>query len=163
MYICERSRSFGAGSATTRKTRGLTRSVSRLMTPPFPAVSRPSNTMHTLACSWTTQRCSCTSSTCRRSELLLVFLASQFAGWPGSALPHQTLLDLLEAAVTIPVRRETWEAAPPTVTPEKTIQWRPVQFISASPGRVEFDRSVVLTGPTARGGSTLHVDKIPVC
>src|ERR1700733_15868201 len=66
MYICERSRSFGAGSATTRKTRGLTLSVSRLITPPFPAVSRPSNTMHTLACSSTIQRCICTSSTCRR-------------------------------------------------------------------------------------------------
>ena len=33
MYICDFSRSVGAGSATTLKTRGLTRSVSRLMTP----------------------------------------------------------------------------------------------------------------------------------
>ena len=45
MYICDFSRSDGAGSATTRKTRGLTRSVSALIVPPLPAASRPSNTM----------------------------------------------------------------------------------------------------------------------
>ena len=39
------SRSDGAGRATTRKTRGLTRSVIALMVPPFPAASRPSRTM----------------------------------------------------------------------------------------------------------------------
>jgi hypothetical protein len=44
MYICDFSRSVGAGRATTRNTRGLTRSVIRLIVPPFPAVSRPSNT-----------------------------------------------------------------------------------------------------------------------
>ena len=44
MYICDFSRSDGAGSATTRKTRGLTRSVIALMVPPLPAPSRPSNT-----------------------------------------------------------------------------------------------------------------------
>ena len=49
MYICDFSRSVGAGSATTRKTRGLTRSTMRLIVPPLPAVSRPSNTMQTLA------------------------------------------------------------------------------------------------------------------
>jgi hypothetical protein len=38
-----------AGRATTRNTRGLTRSVIRLIVPPFPAVSRPSNTMQILA------------------------------------------------------------------------------------------------------------------
>src|SRR6187402_109584 len=48
MYICVFSRSVGAGSATTRNTRGLTRSVMALMVPPLPAPSRPSNTMHTL-------------------------------------------------------------------------------------------------------------------
>ena len=32
------SRSVGAGSATTRNTRGLTRSVKRLMTPPLPSL-----------------------------------------------------------------------------------------------------------------------------
>jgi len=44
MCICDFSRSVGAGRATTRNTRGLTRSVIRLIVPPFPAVSRPSNT-----------------------------------------------------------------------------------------------------------------------
>src|SRR3954467_13554089 len=44
MYNCDFSRSDGAGSATTRNTRGLTRSVMALIVPPFPAASRPSNT-----------------------------------------------------------------------------------------------------------------------
>src|SRR5215467_10608264 len=43
MYICDFSRSVGAGSATTRNTRGLTRSVIARIVPPFPAPSRPSN------------------------------------------------------------------------------------------------------------------------
>ena len=34
----------GNGSAATRKTRGLTCAVVRLMVPPLPAVSRPANT-----------------------------------------------------------------------------------------------------------------------
>ena len=38
------SRSDGVGRATTRKTRGLTRSVIALIAPPFPAASRPSKT-----------------------------------------------------------------------------------------------------------------------
>ena len=41
------SRSEGAGSATTRNTRGLTRSVRARIVPPLPAVSRPSITMIT--------------------------------------------------------------------------------------------------------------------
>ena len=45
MYIWPFSRSDGAGSATTRKTRGLSRSVIARIVPPFPAPSRPSNTM----------------------------------------------------------------------------------------------------------------------
>ena len=49
MYICDFSRSVGAGSATTRNTRGLTRSVIRLIVPPLPAVSRPSKTTQTFA------------------------------------------------------------------------------------------------------------------
>ena len=49
MYICDFSRSVGAGRATTLNTRGLTRSVMRLIVPPLPAVSRPSNTMQILA------------------------------------------------------------------------------------------------------------------
>ena len=38
-------RSDGAGSATTRNTRGLDRSVIALIVPPFPAASRPSKTI----------------------------------------------------------------------------------------------------------------------
>src|SRR5215470_11939657 len=47
MYIWLFSRSDGAGKATTRNTRGLTRSVIALIVPPFPAPSRPSNTRTT--------------------------------------------------------------------------------------------------------------------
>ena len=47
MYICDFSRSEGAGSATKRNTRGLTRSVSARIVPPFPAASRPSKTTMT--------------------------------------------------------------------------------------------------------------------
>src|SRR6516225_2869488 len=47
MYICDFSRSDGAGSATVRNTRGLTRSVSARMVPPLPAASRPSKIMIT--------------------------------------------------------------------------------------------------------------------
>ena len=64
IYICDFSRSVGAGSATTRNTRGLTRSVIALMTPPLPAPSRPSNTTQTFRPLCTTHCCSLTSSTC---------------------------------------------------------------------------------------------------
>ena len=63
-YICDFSRSVGAGSATTRNTRGLTRSVMALMVPPLPAPSRPSKTMQTFRPLCTTHCCSFTSSTC---------------------------------------------------------------------------------------------------
>ena len=43
------SRSFGAGSATTRQTRGLSRCVMRLIAPPLPAASRPSKITTTLS------------------------------------------------------------------------------------------------------------------
>src|SRR5262245_55681199 len=42
MNICDFSRSEGAGRATSRKMRGLTRSVRALIVPPLPAASRPS-------------------------------------------------------------------------------------------------------------------------
>jgi hypothetical protein len=64
MYIWDFSRLLGAGSATTRNTRGLTRSVIALMLPPLPAPSRPSNTMQILRPLATTHCCSRTSSTC---------------------------------------------------------------------------------------------------
>ena len=60
----------GAGSATTRKTRGLTRSVIALIVPPLPAPSRPSKTTHTLSPACTTHCCSLTSSPCRRASSL---------------------------------------------------------------------------------------------
>src|SRR5213075_3496838 len=70
MYIWLRSRSVGAGSATTRNTRGLVRSVIALMVPPLPAPSRPSKTMQTLSPACTTHCCSLTSSPCSRSSCL---------------------------------------------------------------------------------------------
>src|SRR5262245_43647641 len=63
MYIWLFSRSVGAGSATTRNTRGLTRSVIALMVPPFPAPSRPSKRLQTLPPLAFTHPCSLTSST----------------------------------------------------------------------------------------------------
>jgi hypothetical protein len=76
MYICVFSRSVGAGRATTRKTRGLTRSVIALMAPPLPARSRPSKITQAfrpecLAHSW-----SLTSSTCRRANSFSYALAA---------------------------------------------------------------------------------------
>ena len=62
MYICDFSRSDGAGSATNRKTRGLTRSVMALMVPPLPAASRPSKTMITRRPLYLTHSCSLHSS-----------------------------------------------------------------------------------------------------
>ena len=53
----------GAGSTVTRKTRGLTRSVSALMVPPLPAASRPSNTTMTRAPLAFTHSCRWQSST----------------------------------------------------------------------------------------------------
>ena len=68
MYIWVFSRSVGAGSATTRNTRGLTRSVIRLIVPPLPAVSRPSKTMQIFAPVDFTHSCIATSSPCSRSS-----------------------------------------------------------------------------------------------
>src|SRR5271155_411123 len=68
MYICDFSRSVGAGSATTRKMRGLTRSVMALIVPPLPAPSRPSKRTQTLRPLCTTHCWSFTNSTCRRAS-----------------------------------------------------------------------------------------------
>src|SRR4029453_1247834 len=46
-YHSDFSRSVGVPRATTRETLGLSGSVIRLIVPPFPAASRPSNRMHT--------------------------------------------------------------------------------------------------------------------
>src|SRR6202034_332539 len=64
MKIWDFSRSDGAGSATTRNTRGLTRSVIALITPPLPAASRPSNTTTTRKPLCLTHSCKPQSSTC---------------------------------------------------------------------------------------------------
>ena len=79
MYICDFCRSVGAGSATTRKTRGLTRSTMRLIVPPLPAVSRPSNTMHTLAPVALTHSCMATSSAWSRASSASYLLRPSFA------------------------------------------------------------------------------------
>src|SRR5215475_12066372 len=64
MYSCDVSRYEGADKATTRNTRGLTRSVIALMVPPLPAPSRPSNTIMirkplNLTHSWSLQSSAC--------------------------------------------------------------------------------------------------------
>src|SRR4030042_2857822 len=57
------SRSVGAGSATTRQTRGFRLSVMRLITPPLPAASRPSKITTTFRPLVRTHSWSLTSST----------------------------------------------------------------------------------------------------
>ena len=61
-YHCVRSRSVGARRATTRTTRGLSVAVMRLMTPPLPAVSRPSKMATTRRPLYLTHSSSSTSS-----------------------------------------------------------------------------------------------------
>src|SRR5690242_9140804 len=84
MYNSDFSRSVGAGSATTLKTRGLTRSTMRLIVPPLPAASRPSKTMITRNPSCCTQRCNFTSSTCSFSSSVsnsLFFILPDDSSW----------------------------------------------------------------------------------
>src|SRR5215468_4237768 len=66
MYICDFSRSEGAGSANVRNTRGLTRSVIARIVPPLPAPSRPSNTTIARSPLCLTHSWSLQSSACRR-------------------------------------------------------------------------------------------------
>src|SRR6516162_7348466 len=93
MYIWDFSRSEGAGSATSLKTRGLTRSVMALMVPPLPAASRPSKTIMTRRPFFFTHSCRLQSSvwSLRNSfmyalflslDLLLPFFFSSFAMFP---------------------------------------------------------------------------------
>ena len=86
-YIWLFSRSVGAGSAATRNTRGLTLSVIRLITPPFPAVSRPSNTTHTLAPDATTHCWRWTSSTWSRASSRSYSLRDNFPARAPIAVP----------------------------------------------------------------------------
>ena len=92
MYICDFSRSVGAESATTLNTRGLTRSVIRLMVPPLPAVSRPSNTMQILAPVALTHSCIATSSPWSRRisrsySLTFIFASGSISVAGGCASP----------------------------------------------------------------------------
>src|SRR6478672_7147610 len=102
MYICDCSRGVGAGSATTRKTRGLTRSVMRLIVPPLPAVSRPSKTMTILAPLALTHSCIATSSPCRTrmcfSYSFVFSLPREPPGEPPSAGPLRRDVDFLPMA-----------------------------------------------------------------
>src|SRR5262245_34057425 len=83
MYICDFSRSVGAGSAIRRKTRGLTRSVIALIVPPLPAASRPSKTMMTRRPLCLTHSCSTQSSPwslrrCFRYSFNFIFFGRPF-------------------------------------------------------------------------------------
>ncbi len=72
MYIWLFSRSDGAGSATTRNTRGLTRSVMARMVPPLPAPSRPSNRTMTRKPFGLYPRLECTEFGLEAAKFLLV-------------------------------------------------------------------------------------------
>ncbi len=103
-YICDFSRSVGAGKATTRNTRGLTRSVIALIVPPLPAVSRPSNTTHTFAPDAFTHSCIATSSPCNvRSSCSYSFrfiVAGGLAAAPLSVTPPVLGADAAEGVST---------------------------------------------------------------
>src|SRR5213593_2104625 len=90
-YICDFSRSVGAGRAATRNTRGLTRSVMALMTPPLPAPSRPSNTTQILSPLSLTHSCRLTSSSCSSDRCFSYTLRLSFS--PALPLPMTWLLD----------------------------------------------------------------------
>src|SRR6185369_3788158 len=101
MYIWDFSRSEGAGKATTRKTRGLQRSVIARMVPPLPAASRPSKTM-TIRCPVAlTQSCTRQSSVCRRRSSFSYSLRLSFAPDPAGggaffALPFASFFAAIE-------------------------------------------------------------------
>src|ERR1041385_24645 len=117
MYIWDCSRSVGAGSATTRNTRGLTRSVIALIAPPLPAPSRPSNTTQTLSPLCFTHSWSLTSSTwsLRSSFSYALFVSSSatavapaFSGassWPfSSAARAARLFSFLSCPIGVLLR-----------------------------------------------------------
>src|SRR5215472_10168359 len=75
MYICDFCRSEGAGSATRRNTRGLTRSVMAFIVPPLPAASRPSKIMIARRPLYFTHSCSLQSSPWSlRNSLVYLFV-----------------------------------------------------------------------------------------
>ena len=84
-YHCPSSVSFGLVSATTRPPRGLRFSVKRLIEPPLPAASRPSNRTTTRRPSSRMARCSLSSSICRRRSSALYALDFSASAWGGSS------------------------------------------------------------------------------
>ena len=110
MYIWVFSRSEGAGSATTRNTRGLTRSVIALIVPPLPAASRPSKTTtircpvaFTHSCRWQSSVWSLRSSF---SYALRLQLAPALAGGFG-VVSFAVLLHAPPQGVSLRVRRRS--------------------------------------------------------
>ena len=86
-YHCVLSRSLGAGRATVLQTRGFKRCMIRLIAPPLPAESRPSNMTSTLSFFSTTQSCNLTSSPCSlKSSLKYFWRAAFFSSLSGSPL-----------------------------------------------------------------------------
>ena len=73
------------GRATTRNTRGLTRSTIRLIVPPLTAMSGPSNTMQSFAPVAFTHSCNATNSACSVAAFGFVFLALQLLRSPAAA------------------------------------------------------------------------------
>src|SRR3954471_23902283 len=97
MYIWDFSRSVGDGSATTRNTRGLTRPVIALIVPPLPALSRPSNKMHTLLPDAFTHSWRATSSACSRLSsvsysLRFIFVTSATPRGPAARAGQHAIL-----------------------------------------------------------------------
>src|SRR5215472_3730864 len=88
MYSWPFSRVDGAGSATRRNTRGLTRSVIARIVPPFPAASRPSKTTITRRPLYLTQSWSLQSSLWSRlSSFSYCLRFKRTWPFPGSLCP----------------------------------------------------------------------------
>ena len=165
MYIWDFSRSVGAGSATIRNTRGLTRSVMRLMVPPLPAVSRPSKTMQTLAPVAFTHSCRATSSPCRSRicfSYSFVFILGVAAA--SSPDPSDTCGDtedrvaLLATFDFFPIGTKPLPAKPAAIsrdTPSGTPTGLPVQFrapTGSAPVGESACKPTVVDAATARYG-----------
>src|SRR6478609_8478177 len=157
MYICDFSRSVGVCSATTRNTRGLTRSVIRLMVPPFPAVSRPSNTTQTFAPLALTHSCRATSSPCSSricfSYSLVFILAVALVSPPGASDAGAVVLlaffDFLLIG-PVPLARRRGDAGASATMLVDCPTWRGRSLV---PGKDRESTSAVLV---LRGSCRLH-------
>src|SRR5277367_5116044 len=114
MNIWVFSRSEGAGRATTRKTRGLTRSVIARIVPPLPAASRPSKTTITRKPLYLTHSCSLQSSACsRRSSFVysLLLNLSCFFSVFSSAIGYHLFLGESPLLIEFPLlaRQRPWD------------------------------------------------------